>query len=290
MAVELVVFKTEDNGVTSEQVNQLKLSLDREKALINGEGFQMSRLNVVTDDKTGITLGEGMRVIPFLGNNKITNPSFNKILAHNGLDDMLGEGAKTIVLEGNIIARNLITTFLMDGIPDKGTIGETKYVFSKEERDNIMDNNLSVTDQALLWWKEDTTSVFAPQYMGFVQGDTQYMYDLFMENSVEIQEDYNTFQEWWEDTFTGFTIPTVLGLVGGYAINNEQLNNKSNKLYEEVVRPTFPDNWRGIGGDESAKYIEIGHEYRDITKQTSLLILEGEEDPFTDRYLHLWIL
>ena len=290
MAVELVVFKTEDNGVTSEQVNQLKLSLDREKALINGEGFQMARLNVVTDDKTGITLGEGMRVIPFLGNDKITNPSFNKILAHNGLDDMLGEKSKTIVLEGNIIARNLITTFICDGIPDKGTIGETKYVFSKEERDNIMDNNLSCTDQALLWWKEDTTSVFAPQYMGFVQGDTKDMYDLFMENSVEIQEKYNTFQEWWEDTFTGFTIPTPLGLVGGYAINNEQLNNKTNKLYEDVVRPTFPDNWRGIGGDESAKYIEIGHEYRDITKQTSLLILEGEEDPFTDRYLHLWIL
>jgi hypothetical protein len=289
MAIELVVFKTKDNGVTSDQVNRLKLSLDRERAVYS-DGFQLTRLNVVTDDKTGIDMSAGVRVIPFLGEDKITNPSFLKILAHGGLDDMIHDGTKTMVIDANLVIRNLATSFIMDGLPDKGKIDETNYPFSKEERDNIIDNNLSCTEQTLTWWKEDDTSVFAPQYMGFVQGVTKDMYDLFMKDSVAIQEKYNTLQEWWEDTFTGFTIPVKLGLIGTYPINDEITINKYNKRYEEVVRPTFPEMWRGIGGDESARYIEIDHEYRDITKQTSLLFLEGEDDPFTDRYLQLWIL
>lgn len=289
MAIELVVIKTEDNGITSDMVNRLELSLSRERSLIN-DGFRMARLNILTDDKTGIKKTENIRFLPYEGNDKITNPDFLRILPHGGLDETISEMTKTIVLDGNIIARNLITSFLMDGIPDKGTCNEGNFPFTNEQRDDIRDNNLTCVDQGHNWWKSDSPTVFTSAYMGFNQTETKYMYDLFMENSVAIQEKYNTFQEWWEDTFDGFTTHPKVGLIGGYAINEEDVNLTYNKRYEEVVRPTFPENWRGIGGDESAKYIHLDHEYRTITKQTSILILEGEDDPSTDRYLELWIL
>jgi len=289
MAIELVVIKTEDNGVTSEQINRLKLSLDRERTLIH-DGFQMARLNVVTDNKDGIITGDGLKITYSDFNDKVTNPDFLQILPHGGLDDLIGERTKTLVLNGSIIGRNLITSFIMDGIPEKGTTHETKHTFDKDTRALIEDNDLSLVEQTENWWIENSVTHYSPVYMGFIQGDTQYMYDAFMNDSVAIQEKYATFQEWWEDTFDGYTIPVELGLIGGYKIGDEQTNRKYNTRYEEKVRPTFPDNWRGLGGDEKAKYIEFDHEYRDITKQTSLLVLEGDEDPFTDRYLQLWIL
>ena len=59
MAIELVVIKTEDNGITSDMVNRLELSLSRERSLIN-DGFRMARLNILTDDKTGIKKTENI--------------------------------------------------------------------------------------------------------------------------------------------------------------------------------------------------------------------------------------
>jgi hypothetical protein len=86
------------------------------------------------------------------------------------------------------------------------------------------------------------------------------------------------------------------GTFGGYYVDDRAKNKEVNDLYEDIVRPEFtadPSLWRGMGGEPEAKFIEFTHEYRDITKQCSFLVLErGEDnkDPFTDRYLHLWVL
>ena len=63
-------------------------------------------------------------------------------------------------------------------------------------------------------------------------------------------------------------------LVGGYYVDDLEKNKKVNELYEERIRPQFEQNvalWRGMGGEPEARYIEFSHEYRDITKQCSLL-------------------
>ncbi len=166
MAIELVVIKTEDNGITSDMVNRLELSLSRERSLMN-DGFRMARLNILTDDKTGIKKTENIRFIPYEGNDKITNPDFLNILPHGGLDDTIHEMTKTIVLDGNCIGRNLVTSFLMDGIPDKGTTNEGNFPFTNEQREDIRLNNLTCVDQGHNWWKTDSPTVFSSAYMGF---------------------------------------------------------------------------------------------------------------------------
>ena len=90
-----------------------------------------------------------------------------------------------------------------------------------------------------------------------------------------------------------FTLPLHAGTFGRYYINDEERNMQLVQDFEENVRPLFPRAWRGIGGEEEAKYLHFDHEYRDLTRQTSFLKLEGEtQDNLanSDRWLDLWIL
>ena len=62
-------------------------------------------------------------------------------------------------------------------------------------------------------------------------------------------------------------------------------------MWEKNVRPTFPAQWRGLGGDEDAQYIHWEHDYRDMSKQTSLLYLDkNDKDVDLDYWLKLWVL
>ena len=290
MAIELVVIKTKDNGVTTEDVNRFKLSLDRRRVL-RDVGFQNCRLNVLTDDKTG--LDDDIRVIPFLGNDKITNPKFLPLELHN-YDDFFGAGTKTMYFDANVVARDLAGGFCFDGIPDRGTTHETTHKFTTEEITHIQDNNLAFMQLAHKWW--DAEVKYSTAYMGFVAGDTRDVYRKFMEDPEGYQEKYADFADFIDNEFDGYILPVIEGTFGGYYVGDVTKNKAVNDLYEEVVRPVFesdPSKWRGMGGEPEAKFIEFNHEYRDITKQCSFVVLErGEEnlDPFTDRFLHLWVL
>ena len=80
-------------------------------------------------------------------------------------------------------------------------------------------------------------------------------------------------------------------MVGQYSIGDEYANLEQNAKWEKNVRPSFENGeWRGMGGDQPAKFISFEHEYRDISAQTSFLHLKGDADPMTDRYLKLWVL
>ena len=117
-----------------------------------------------------------------------------------------------------------------------------------------------------------------------------------MQDPEGYQDKYNTLGEFYANEFEGFILDVELGSVGGYYVNDAFKNEQVIQHYEDKIRPLYEQNpnlWRGMGGEPEAKYIEWNHEYRDITKQCSLLYLDrGEDrtDPFEDRYLHLWVL
>ena len=291
--IELVCVKTKDNGVTAEDLNRFKLSLDRMRVLRELE-FQACRLNVLTDDKAGID--PALRIIPFLGNEQITNNKFLPIELHN-YDDFFGAGTKVMYFDTDIIARDLTGGFCFDGIPDKGTTHETTHKFTEEETKEIEDNALPFLQLAPNWWGvEENAPAYHDCYFGFVAGDTRALYRKFMQDPEGYQDKYNTLGEFYANEFEGFILDVELGSVGGYYVNDAFKNEQVIQHYEDKIRPLYEQNpnlWRGMGGEPEAKYIEWNHEYRDITKQCSLLYLDrGEDrtDPFEDRYLHLWVL
>jgi len=290
--IELVCVKTKDNGVTAEDVNRFNLSLARMKVTsVDLADFQACRLNVLTDDKTG--LDKDIRVIPFLGNEDITNPSFLPIELHN-YDDMLGHGTKTMYFDANFIARDLTLSFAFDGIPDRGTTQHTTAYISPEDKKRIEDENLATIELATEWWTGEEGSTYTSAYFGFVAGDTRSLYRKFMEDPAGYQEKYKTLADFYEGEWEGFILEQKTGRIGAYYVDNKEQNDIVNDLFEKNIRPTFETGgWKGEGGDMGQKFIEWNHEYQTITKQTSLLLLErGEDnkDPFTDRYLHLWVL
>lgn len=295
MAIELVVVKTKDNGVTTEDVNRFKLSLERMRVL-RDLGMQLCRLNIITDDKEGIDTDEFTRIIPYLGNEKITNPKFHELEVHN-YDDFFGGGTKVMYFDTNFVARDLISAFCFDGIPDRGTTHESSHQFTAEEITNITENNLPFLQLGNNWTAlEDNAPKYFAGFTGFVAGDTRDLYRKFMQDPEGYQEKYSTPVEFYEHEFDGFILPVIDGTIGEYHVGDVAKNKKINDKYEDIVRPQFESNpnlWRGMGGEPEAKFIEFNHEYRDITKQCSLLYLnrgEDNKDPFTDRYLHLWVL
>ena len=111
----------------------------------------------------------------------------------------------------------------------------------------------------------------------------------------DIISKYETFAHFIEGEYEEFLLPMQPGVVGKYFVGDRERNDELNKMWEKNVRPSFPAQWRGIGGDEDASYIHWEHDYRDMTKQTSLLYLDRGAsgdlvDPSSDYWLKLWIL
>ena len=71
---------------------------------------------------------------------------------------------------------------------------------------------------------------------------------------------YKTFAHFIEGEYDEFMLPFQPAVVGKYFANNKEKNLALNEAYEKNVRPSFPEQWRGTGGDEEAEYIsyELG--------------------------------
>lgn len=289
---ELITVKTEGLGVTSEDVNRLKLSLDRQRSLEN-DGMTVARLSCYTDDATG--LDAGIRVIPLMKDPEIIHDEWYRILLWDGDMKGLREESKCTYLDAKVVARNMCTSIVYEGLPNEGTTDDCNFTFTTEETDAIKANNTSFLYQERNWMEEGDTQYF-PHFLGWVQGDGMYIVENFLADKAGIQAKYGTnVQQYIEDQIAlnkGMILNTQAGMVGMYNINDEFANLELNQKWETVVRPSFTDNgeWRGQGGDETAKFISFDHEYRTISQQCSFLYLKGDDAPISDRYLQLWVL
>ena len=96
-----------------------------------------------------------------------------------------------------------------------------------------------------------------------------------------------------------FWLNDAKGICVPYAICDKEKQLERNELWESNVRPWFVDNppdgygWRGLGGEKDEQWCVYDHEYRDVTRQCSILYFDrGDEyiDPLSDRYVELWLI
>jgi len=287
---EVITVKTEGLGITSEDVNRLKLSLDRQRTLDN-DGMSVARLSCYTDDATG--LDEGIRVIPLMKDADIIHDEWYKVLLWDGDMKGLREESKCTIVDARVVARNMCTSVVYEGLPHKGTTDECNFTFTTEETESIKANDTSFFYQERNWMEDGDTQYF-PHFIGFVQGNGKYIVDNFVADKAGIQAKYGTnVQQYIEDQIAenhGMILNTMHGMIGQYHINDEFANLEINQKWETNVRPSYPEDWRGQGGDMDAKFISYDHEYRTITQQCSFVHLKGTDNPVSDRYLQLWVL
>ena len=296
--MELVIVKTKDNGVETEDVKRFWKSMERQRITRpNEDGIRLARLNIFTDDPEGLPESDGTRIVPVFPDKLVTDPAYHKVALFE--NSMFGEGTKTMVVDPKLIVKDFSLMEIAAGLPDAGTTEETNFTFTDEEKSSIAENMTVFTQQAPNWWSNDSTTSFHHSYLGFVQGGWSFLREEWENNSVSIQEQFpgeHGFQKWLESFIESnqvMVLPMEIGILSPYAINNRVQNTLYNDEFEEIVRPHIDNTdtpWRGLGGEQESKLFEFDHEYRTVSKQVSFLYLEGEDEPEADTWLDLWVL
>jgi hypothetical protein len=294
MPIEIVAVKTKDNGVTAEQVNRLERSLAKNR-LTGADGFLSCRFNCLTDDPTG--LNDYVKIRELERDDRVTNDKWYELKVFDLERTGIYEETKTVYLDAGMIGVELLHQIIFDGLPHRGHPEQShSYRLSSEEMD-FCDENNSAFIQMAPNWDSFSTNTYIEGFHAHGQRDFRGVWEDFLENAESIQAEYgDDVQRYLEDYVTNkqeFILPVQAGSVGRYFVNDEEKNRQLVNDFEDNVRPLFPKAWRGMGGDEDALYIHTDHEYRDLTRQTSFLKLEGEspDNPASsDRWLDLWIL
>ena len=296
MPMEMVVVKTKDNELTSEQFKTFLTGVNRQRIIEpNEDGIPLYRLNVYTDDPTGIPDREDVRIIPFFAkeSDKITDSAYRKLDIFDN-ESLFGEGTKTCLVDPRVHMTDFAMSELAKGIPDQGTTHETHFTFTAEEEQSVKDNKTLFITQGEDWWSQTKTSTYSPALTCFVQGGWKFLREEFLKDPVGIQTEYpgeDGFQRWLETFFDNTRImplPLPKGVLSSYTTHDHPRNLILNDLFETEVRPSWTE-WRGMGGEEEARLFDFGHEYRTLSKHVSFLLVEGDT-PHEDEWLDLWVI
>ena len=291
----------DDPNVTPEDVHALKTHLDRQRLIVH-EGMQICRFVVISDydmedfQKLDIYDGDPANISPvkFLkaqySDQEVPHHSFHQREIFK--NTLFGSHDKTMFIDANVMPRGLMHSILFSSLPEKGDPAHTTYELAEDQKEKIKENNWATLNMPLDWTETEST-MFQTSFYQHIYGDhadfVQKMFD------KDIISKYETFAHFIEGEYEEFLLPMQPGVVGKYFVGDRERNDNLNEMWEKNVRPSFPAQWRGIGGDEDSQYIHWEHDYRDMSKQTSLLYLDRGAsgdlvDPNSDYWLKLWIL
>ena len=289
------VCMKDDPSVDLSDIQRLKLHLDKQRLILH-EGMQICRFVVITDytkeefeeydiwddDPNDVS---PMRILTAQGGD-VPHPSFHqREVWRNAL---FSNGDKTMFIDANVIPKGLMHSIMFSSIPETGDPEHTTYDLSPEDEQKIKDNNWSTLNICLDWTETEDT-LFLPYFYQHNYNEHADLVAKMFDNTVISK--YKTFAHFLEGEYDEFLLPMSPGIVGKYYVSDAEKNNNLNDMWEKNVRQTFPAQWRGLGGDEDAQYIHWEHDYRDMSKQTSLLFIDkNDKDMNLDYYLRLWIL
>tara|TARA_B100000085_G_scaffold209451_1_gene193408 strand:- start:1445 stop:2329 length:885 start_codon:yes stop_codon:yes gene_type:complete len=281
-----------EGGLSVQDTNDFIDAMSRQRMWVSHDGVKLHDLYVVTDEDSEQFYNEYI-------NDFIPTGDWNGEwclmegfkYAYENVDDE----HKAVFFTGRTRVHNCISQLSLQNIPERGSCALMRFPWSEERQQEVEDKMLFPVEQYDNWWSDDTE--YSPYYFGIAASSASFFYKKFSADSDRIQSEYNNFQEWLEVELLEFVahIPYPNGTNAVLHINDKAANKNLNLIWDENVRPSFTDGsnpfgWRGMGGEPEAKYVSYGHEYRDLTKQCSLVTFIGEEDPRIDEWLRLWIL
>lgn len=282
----------DDPTTTPEDVVRLKLSMDANRLLVH-EGMQISKLSVFTDyeksdflavqprwnnveDEGDPNVPSGMQFNAIEG--EFVHPSH--AVKHVFKNDRYGEHDKIMVMHPRVKWRNLGHSIVFSTLPEKGNPNHTSYKLAEEDRKAIIENNWATLNLAVDWTESEATQ-FMPQFFQFNYGEHESFVEKMFDGTMD---KYETFMHFVEGEYEEFVLPMMPAVLGKYYSCDHAANKNLNEMYEKNVRPLFPDQWRGTGGEEEAKFLSFEHDWRDMTKQCSLLFFDETAGPISDDY------
>ena len=286
-----------DPDRTPADVIRLKIHLDKQRLLVH-EGMILTNFNVLTDYAPEDFLNEeayfiddphsrsAFRPVAVEPLKEGEHPSFaTRHVFHN---TKFGEMDKTMFIDCKVIPRGVSHSILFSNLPEKGNPNHSSFTISEEDRKDIITNNWACLNYCVDWTDTEPTQLL-PYFFQHNYGDHKELVAKMQDS--EVTSKYETFQHFIEGEYEEFLLPFQPAIIGKYYARNHEKNLALNEAYEKNVRPQFPEQWRGTGGDEEAKYIEFKHDWRDITKQSSMVYIDETDAPMhQDYYLRLWVL
>lgn len=284
----------DDTSVTPDDVKRLKLSLDRER-IFNTDGMLSAKFFVITDyNRDEFTDGFGS-VAPKIisveldeGEEGYSHPSFYQRFAFD--NHFFSRDDKVLYMDANTIARDLFQTVVYSGLPERGNCTHSQYELSAEDTALIEEENLETLFLQKDWTGRCDTQ-FQPWFYAFQYGDQIRLQKAMQQENVF--DGAETFMHWVEDNYKGYVLQQPAGLTGPFVVGDQDENERLAGMYEKNVRPLLETQWRGLGGEPDEQWVIYDHEYRDVTRQCSILYLDkGEEnlDPKSDRFVELWLI
>lgn len=286
-----------DPDRTPADVIRLKIALDRQRLLVH-EGMILTRFCVLTDytpedfleeeayfkdDPHAVSSFTHVGVEPL---KEGEHPSF--ATRHVFKNTKFGPMDKTMFIDCKVIPRGVSHSILFSSLPDKGNPNHSSFTIGEEDRKEIITNNWATLNYCVDWTDTEPTALL-PYFFQHQYGDHEALVEKM--NDDEVTSKYETFQHFIEGEYDEYVLPFQPAIIGKYYATNKEKNLALNEAYEKNVRSQYPEQWRGTGGDEEAKYIEFEHDWRDVTKQTSMLYIDETDAPMhEDYYLRLWVL
>lgn len=281
-----------EGGLTVSDTNTFIDSMSQQRMWLSHDGVKLHDLYIVTDEDSEQFYSQHVNgFIPTGDWNGEWCLMEGFKYAYENVDDE----HKAVFISGRSIVHWGISQISLQNIPERGSCALMRFPYTRERQQEVEDKMLFPVEQFDNWWSDDTE--YSPYYFGIAASSASFFYKKFSADSDRIQSEYNNFQEWLEVELMEYVahIPYPSGTNAVIHINDKPANKNLNLAWDENVRPSFTDGsnpygWRGMGGEPEAKYISFNHEYRDLTKQCSLVTFIGEEDPRSDEWIRLWIL
>ena len=253
--------------------------MDKQR-LIMHEGMQISRFTVFSDyDKQDFVDASGswaddpnndsparfedVKPLP-----EGVHPSFG--IRQVFKNSIFSEHDKTMYCHPRCVPMELTHSILFSSLPDKGNPNHTSYVLSDEDKKEIISNNWATLNLAFDWTNTEDTQ-FMPYFFQFVYDEHETLTDKMFND--EIISKYDTFMHFIEGEYDEFVLPMLPATVGKYYCGDKEMNDRLIEEYEES-RELIEANWRGTGGEPDSKYLYWDHDYRSMSKQTSIVYFD----------------
>ena len=274
------VCMKDDPTTTPEDVVNLKMHMDKQRLILH-EGMQISRFTVFSDyEKQDFADAMGV-----WSDDQLANESPAKFLEIKPLPEgvhpsfairevfkntLFGEKDKTMFCHPRCVPLELTHSIIFSTLPDKGNPNHSTYEIGEEDRKSIIDNDWATLNLQVDWTKTEPT-MFLPYFFQFNYGEHEVLTDKMFDD--EVISKYDTFMHFIEGEYDEFVLPMMPATVGKYFTNNKDANDKLNEAYE-VIRESVEANWRGTGGEPESKYLEWEHDWRGLSKQTSMMYFD----------------
>ena len=283
------VCMRDDPTTEPRDVVELKMLMDRQRLILH-EGMQICRFVVFSDypkedfaEAQGAWATDDNHESParFLDVQPVPegiDPSF--AVRNLFKNDLFAEHDKTMYCHPRCVPQELTHSIMFSTLPDKGNPNHTSYDLSDEDKKEIIANNWSTLNLSVDWTKTEPT-MFMPYFFQFNYEEhkelTKKMFD------DELITKYDSFMHFIEAEYDEFVLPMLPATVGKYYCGNKTKNNELNDAYEEN-RELIEANWRGTGGEPESKYLSWDHDWRGLSKQTSMMYLDETEMGRYDDY------